>query len=279
LVEQAPSIDRYAVVGNPIAHSLSPRIHRMFAEQTQQSMSYEAIELSLNDFPAQVLELQQQGWRGLNVTVPFKQQAWGICQQRSQAAEQAGAVNTLVFTEDGTISGENTDGSGLIRDLINNHHTLIEHRKILILGAGGATRGVLTPLLALEPAKITIANRTLEKAEKLVNDFLPMGNINACGFKDLEHQKFDLIINATAAGLSGEVPQIPHAILGINSICYDMMYDISKPTAFLAWAYEGGAASAVDGLGMLVEQAAESFFIWRGIRVETARLIAELRQY
>ena len=272
------NIDRYAVVGNPITHSLSPRIHRLFAEQTQQSMSYEAIELSLDDFPIQIRALQQQGLMGANVTVPFKQQAWEICQQTSPRAEQAGAVNTLVFMQNGDISGDNTDGAGLTRDLIYNHDIPVTRRKILILGAGGAARGVLAPLLALEPDNVTIANRTLDKAEKLARDFNPVGQISVCSYDGLGAEKFDLIINATAAGLSNQVPPVCEEVLGSNSTCYDMMYNLDGPTAFVEWAQSRGAASAIDGLGMLVEQAAESFYIWRGVRVNTAEVISNLRQ-
>jgi shikimate dehydrogenase len=278
LAGPAVNIDRYAVVGNPITHSLSPRIHRLFAEQAKQPISYEAIELSLDDFPAQIRALQQQGLKGVNVTVPFKQQAWEICQKTSPRAEQARAVNTLVFMENGEISGDNTDGAGLIRDLIHNHDTAIARRKILILGAGGAARGALGPLLALEPENITIANRTLEKAEKLALDFSPVGQISTCSYDELGAEKFDLIINATAAGLSGQVPPIGKEVLDNNSICYDMMYNLDGPTAFVAWAKNHGVTSAIDGLGMLVEQAAESFYLWRDVRVSTARVISHLRQ-
>ena len=278
MVGHSASLDRYAVVGNPITHSLSPRIHRLFAEQAKQPISYEAIELSLDDFPAQIRALQQQGLKGVNVTVPFKQQAWEICQKTSPRAEQARAVNTLVFMENGEISGDNTDGAGLIRDLIHNHDTAIARRKILILGAGGAARGALGPLLALEPENITIANRTLEKAEKLALDFSPVGQISTCSYDELGSEKFDLIINATAAGLSGQVPPIGKEVLDNNSICYDMMYNLDGPTAFVAWAKNHGVTSAIDGLGMLVEQAAESFYLWRDVRVSTTGVISHLRQ-
>ena len=277
MTKQAVSIDRYAVVGNPISHSLSPQIHRAFAEQTQQQMIYEAIELPIDDFPAQIRELQAQGLRGANVTVPFKQVAWGICQQTSPRAEQAGAVNTLVFLENGEISGDNTDGAGLTRDLIVNHEVLVQRSKILILGAGGAARGVLAPLLALEPESITIVNRTVAKAEKLALDFSSIGQVRTCSYDSLGADKFDLIINATAAGLSNQVPPIGEEVLASHSICYDMMYNLGGPTAFVAWAQYRGAASAIDGLGMLVEQAAESFYIWRGVRVNTTEVINNLR--
>ena len=275
---EAETVDRYAVVGNPVAHSLSPRIHQTFARQTQQTIDYQAIELSDDHFEAQLLDLQQNGFLGANVTIPFKQRAWALCDKRSPRAEDAGAVNTLIFTPDGIIAGDNTDGVGLTRDLVHNHRALIRHRKILILGAGGAARGVLAPLLILNPASITIANRNLEKAEQLVESFHSIGDVRACGYDDLGAEKFDLIINATGAGLNHEVPPVPDEILGINSICYDMMYDIESATAFVDWAQTRGASLAIDGLGMLVEQAAESFYIWRGLRVDTAAVISELRR-
>jgi shikimate dehydrogenase len=278
LVEPATTIDRYAVVGNPIAHSLSPQIHRYFAEQAQQHISYEAIELQVDNFAEQIRDLQEQGLKGVNVTVPFKQQAWEICRQRSPRAEQAGAVNTLVFEENRGISGDNTDGAGLTRDLVYNHKVNIEHKNILILGAGGAVRGVLAPLAELEPEKITIANRTIDKAEKLALDFNFSDLINPCGYDDLGAEKFDLIINATAAGLSNRVPPVPKEVLAAHSIAYDMMYNLDGPTAFVAWAQDQGVEKAIDGLGMLVEQAAESFYIWRGVRVESARVIKSLRR-
>ena len=269
--------DRYAVVGNPVAHSLSPQIHVSFAEQMQQQMSYEAIELAIDKFPLEILELQQQGLKGANVTVPFKQQAWKICSHRSPRAEQAGAVNTLSFMDNGNICGDNTDGTGLTRDLQDNHQVLIPNRKILILGAGGAVRGVLAPLLALEPDSILIANRTLKKAEILAAEISAIGTIYTCGYDDLGADKFDLIINATAAGLSNQVPPLSEKVIGSSTICYDMMYQLDSPTAFVAWARDRGAARAIDGLGMLVEQAAESFYIWRGVRVDTTEVINNLR--
>ena len=278
MAEPPVSIDRYAVVGNPVAHSLSPQIHASFAEQMQQQMSYEAIELAIDKFPLEILELQRQGLKGANVTVPFKQQAWEICSHRSPRAEQAGAVNTLSFLDNGEIRGDNTDGTGLTRDLQDNHKVIIPNRKILILGAGGAVRGVLAPLLALEPQSILIANRTLKKAEKLAAKFSAIGPISNCGYDDLGAEKFDLVINATAAGLSNQVPPVNEAVIGNRTICYDMMYQLEGPTAFVAWAQNQGAVGVFDGLGMLVEQAAESFYIWRGVRVSTAEVISNLRQ-
>ena len=273
----AVKVDRYAVVGNPVSHSLSPKIHRLFASQTKQSISYEGIELPLDDFDTQIRQLQLQGMKGLNVTVPFKQQAWGICTRRTPRAETAGAVNTLTFNDDGGIVGDNTDGAGLIHDLQNNHHIAIQHCKILILGAGGAVRGVLEPLIALGPDSITIVNRTPEKARQLASDFQSRAGINTCGYDELGTEKYDLIINATAAGLNNQVPPVPESVLASHSICYDMMYRLDEPTAFVRWARNHVVAQAIDGLGMLVEQAAESFFIWRGAVVDTAPVIANLR--
>jgi shikimate dehydrogenase len=270
-------LDQYAVVGNPISHSKSPQIHHAFAKQTYQVLEYKAVELPINNFETKLRALQQLGYKGVNVTVPFKQQAWKVCDERSPRAEDAGAVNTLVFGSDSKISGDNTDGAGLTRDLVNNHSVPIKHRKILILGAGGAVRGVLAPLLAMSPTSITIANRTVNKARGLDDVFHPIGDIKACGYDDLSNEKFDLIINGTSAGLNQEVPPIPHEILGINTVCYDMMYNISAPTAFVEWAKQHGALRAFDGLGMLVEQAAESFYVWRGLHPETADVIQSLR--
>jgi shikimate dehydrogenase len=269
--------DQYAVVGNPIAHSKSPVIHHAFAKQTDQALDYCAIELSIDNFESELRELQRQGYKGVNVTVPFKQAAWKICDERSPRAEDAGAVNTLIFGNDSKISGDNTDGAGLTRDLVNNHSVLIKRRKILILGAGGAVRGVLAPLLVLAPTSVTIANRTVNKAQDLADAFRPIRDVKACGYDDLRNEKFDLIINGTSAGLNQEVPPIPPEVFGINSVCYDMMYNTSAPTAFVDWAINHGASSAIDGLGMLVEQAAESFYVWRGMHPETTEVIQSLR--
>lgn len=269
---------RYAVIGNPIGHSLSPQIHQAFAQQVQISLHYEAIEIAEDDFENGLNDLRQQGFKGLNVTVPFKQKAWQICDRRSPRAEDSGAVNTLIFQSSNEIAGDNTDGVGLTRDLVKNRNALIKRRKILLLGAGGAVRGVLPSLLALSPESLTVANRTVEKAELLAEDFHEIGNVIPCGFDDLGRDKFDLIINGTSAGLSRQVPPVPDEVLGINSICYDMMYDIKGNTAFVEWAQSRGASRAFDGLGMLVEQAAESFFIWHGVRVDTKIVIDSIRQ-
>jgi len=272
------NINRFAVVGNPVSHSLSPTIHQAFAEQSNISLSYEAIEIPEDDFDAGLRGLQQLEYKGLNVTVPFKLQAASLCDRKSPRAEDAGAVNTIIFLGNGELAGDNTDGVGLTRDLVNNRKALIKRRKILLLGAGGAVRGVLPSLLALSPERLTLANRSVEKAELLAEELHEMGDIVPCAYDDLGRDKFDLIINGTSAGLSYQVPPLPDEVLGINSICYDMMYDIKGNTAFVEWAQSRGASQAFDGLGMLVEQAAESFFIWHGVRVDTQKVIDSIRQ-
>ena len=274
-------MDKYAVVGNPINHSLSPQIHSLFAQQTGQVLEYRALALDPDLFEKQLQTLILADYQGVNVTVPFKEKAWALSDRLSPRARDAEAVNTLIFQTDGLIAGDNTDGIGMTRDLVNNHKILIRHRKILILGAGGAARGILGPLLAQKPDLVAIANRTLQRAVDLVEQFSdPMKHdteLQSLAYKDLDQQRFDLIINATSAGLNNEVPPIPDDILGVNTICYDMMYNLQQPTAFVKWARDRGALREFDGLGMLVEQAAESFFIWRGIRPDTADIIAQLR--
>lgn len=273
----APTVDAYAVIGNPVAHSLSPQIHRSFAAQTGQSISYEAIEIAEDELEPSLHELRRRGYRGLNVTVPFKERVWQLCDERSPRAVDAGAVNTLIFMPDGKLAGDNTDGVGLTRDLIDNLRVLLQHRKILVLGAGGAVRGVLGPILAHNPGLLTIANRTVDRAEQLAADFRNLGETQVSAYSELGRIKYDLIINGTSAGLNNEVPPIPDGVLGVNSICYDMIYSRSGKTAFVDWALSRGAVRAFDGLGMLVEQAAESFRIWRGVQADTAEVIQSLR--
>jgi shikimate dehydrogenase len=269
--------DRYAVMGNPIAHSLSPQIHAQFAQQTQQDLSYEAILAPEDGFAQAVNEFREAGGRGLNVTVPFKQEAWSLASELSERAQRAGAVNTLSLGEAGSIQGDNTDGVGLLRDLTVNHGVSLKDKKILILGAGGAVRGVLVPLLKENPAEIRIANRTRERALELARDFGDLGSVIGCGFDELDSYQPDIVINGTAAGLKGEVPPVPEALFESEPVAYDMMYGKDAPTAFEAWAEACGASLSVDGLGMLVEQAAESFFIWRGVRPDTQPVIESLR--
>jgi len=270
-------VDRYAVVGNPVAHSLSPKIHTEFARQTAQQLSYEAIELASDAFTAGIAELQQMGFHGLNVTVPFKREAWELCDSLSDRAKIAGAVNTLSLQADGSIHGDNTDGVGLVRDLVDNLKIKIQDQNVLLLGAGGAVRGVLEPLLALSPAQLTIANRNLDRANALADDFTSSGKIEVVAYNQLSNKSYNLIINATAAGLSQQLPPIPASLLDRAGVCYDMMYDINKATSFVEWSTSRGVKQSYDGLGMLVEQAAEAFSLWRGVRPQTGNLLRMLR--
>lgn len=267
--------DRYAVMGNPIAHSKSPRIHSLFAEQTGEALSYEAIRVDEGQFAEAVTAFRNAGGRGLNITVPFKGEAWQLSTRRSERAERAHAVNTLVLGQN-EIFGENTDGVGLIHDLRDNLDVELAGRSVLILGAGGAVRGVLTPLLAERPRRVVIANRTVAKAIELAELFADEG-LTGCGYDSVGDAPFDIIINGTAAGLSGEVPPIPATTVNRESVCYDMFYG-SEPTPFLRWGAAHGVERTHDGLGMLVEQAAESFTIWRGIRPETRPVLKRLRE-
>jgi len=265
----------YAVMGNPIAHSKSPLIHAAFAQQTGQAMQYNAILVAEGEFVQAVETFQASGGKGLNITVPFKQAAWALAEQRSQSAERAGAVNTLWFDEQGQRIGENTDGIGLVRDIIQNHGGQIEGQRILILGAGGAVRGVLEPLLQATPAQCVIANRTVSKAETLAELFA--ANVTACPYDALQGQSYDLIINGTSASLQGELPPLPDGLVAEGGWCYDMMY-ASTATPFVQWGQKQGAVLALDGLGMLVEQAAESFYLWRGVKPDTAPVIQTVRE-
>ncbi len=270
------SATRYAVIGNPIEHSRSPEIHRAFARQTGEAIDYERILGQLDGFERQVHEFFAQGG-GLNVTVPFKERAFALADELSDRARSAGAVNTLIPLADGRLRGDNTDGVGLVRDLARNHNCLIAGSRILLLGAGGAARGALLPLLESGPEQLVIANRTASKAEHLAQlQEAPSVQLLGIGLDELEGRQFDLIINATAAGLSGQVPDLPEGILAPGGWCYDMMYG-REPTAFVRWGLQQEAAQSLDGLGMLVEQAAESFFLWRGVRPDTAPVIAMLR--
>ncbi|MDY6982818.1 MAG: shikimate dehydrogenase [Pseudomonadota bacterium] len=270
--------DRYAVMGNPVAHSKSPRIHAAFAKQCSQDLEYAALLVEPGTFNERVRAFFDAGGKGLNITVPFKQEAWELADVRSPQAELAGAVNTLLRDEIGRMQGHNTDGIGLVRDIVQNHGGELRDKAILILGAGGATRGIVLPLLHEGPARICIANRTVSKAEELAALFAPHGNVSACGgFEELRGQQFDWVLNATAASLQGELPPLPDDLLHANSWCYDLMY-ASEPTIFCRWAAAHGACKALDGLGMLVEQAAEAFWLWRGIRPDTAPVLAELRR-
>jgi shikimate dehydrogenase len=268
--------DRYAVIGNPIEHSKSPLIHAAFARQTGEDVAYTRLLGRLDAFEQDVHDFFGNGGKGLNVTVPFKEQAWRMVSERSPRAEVAGAVNTLILLDDGRLRGDNTDGVGLVRDLSVNHGCPLGGSKVLLLGAGGASRGVVRPLLESGIAHLTIANRTASKALALANDLAELGPVSGCGFDELQQQSFDVIINGTSAGLHGEVPPIPDGCLKPGGWSYDMMYG-SEPTAFVRWGLAHAATQALDGLGMLVEQAAESFYLWRGVRPQTASVIQSLR--
>ena len=264
----------YGVFGNPIAHSKSPLIHGLFAEQTGQAISYKPLLAPLDSFPEFVTQFFVNG-SGANVTVPFKEQAFALADQLSERAQRAKAVNTLKKLDDGRLLGDNTDGAGLVNDLLNNH-VVLAGQKILILGAGGAVRGVLEPLLAQGPAEVCIVNRTVEKAEQLACEFADLGHMTAAGY-DWIDAPVDIIINGTSASLSGELPPLANSLIKAgDTVCYDMMYG-KDTTVFNQWAQAQGAARTLDGLGMLVEQAAEAFFVWTGVRPNPKPVLEQLR--
>jgi len=268
-----PLLDQYCVFGNPIEHSRSPFIHHAFAKQTSQNIDYQKKLVALDDFSNAVTAFIKQEGKGANITVPFKEQALALADELSDRARLAGAVNTLTF-QNGKVYGDNTDGEGLVQDLIRND-VLLAKSRILLLGAGGAAKGVLLPLLAQNPSSITVANRTQSKAELLCQHFAD-SRVTASSFLDVTDKQFDLIINATSASLSGGLPAISETVINNTVTCYDMVYGNDK-TPFLKWAKNQGAAKIIDGLGMLVGQAAVSFSIWRGVSPETLPVIDELR--
>lgn len=267
-------MDRYVVFGNPIGHSKSPLIHRLFAEQTGQNLDYQTSQAPLDNFATFARDFFVTGL-GANVTVPFKEQAFRLADELQPRAQRAGAVNTLSKQANGRLVGDNTDGAGLVADLTQNARLDLTGLRILLLGAGGAVRGVLAPLLAQRPKLLTIANRTESKAHDLAEDFADLGPVDSSSFTAL-HGSFDVIVNATSAGLAGELPAIDAQLITPGrTFCYDMLY-AKEPTAFCRWAMEHGAIKAMDGLGMLVEQAAEAFYIWRGVRPKTQPVMEEL---
>ncbi len=266
--------DHYAVIGNPIAHSKSPLIHTEFAKQTAQAMDYQAILAPLDDFAGTVQGLIKQGYKGINVTVPFKFAAFALASQHSARAMAAGAANTLSFTEQGILA-DNTDGAGLVRDIQDNQHCSFAGKRVLLIGAGGAAEGVLQPILAARPSLLVISNRSLNKAQAMLNKVIPsQTQLHACAFADLAEQAFDIVINATSAGLDGSPLAIPDSVFAPHCLAYDMLY--GRETPFMQQAQRCGAKVA-DGLGMLVEQAAEAFAIWRGVRPSTQTLLVKLR--
>jgi len=269
--------DQYAVFGNPIKHSRSPQIHRAFADQTEQDINYVSTLVEPDQFQVAAKQFFDAGGKGLNITVPFKQDAFAFVDHLSERARRAGAVNTLIRQDDNSILGDNTDGIGLVRDISTNLNWPITDKKVLLIGAGGAVMGVLEPLLKKHPALIVIANRTVSKAEKLAAGFADLGNIEACGFDALkESGPFDLIINGSSASLSGQLAPVPETVLSKNTQGYDMMY-AAEPTPFMRWMNDHDAQQTADGLGMLVEQAAESFNLWHGVQPETQPVIAAIR--
>jgi shikimate dehydrogenase len=268
--------EKYGVVGHPVGHSWSPFIHGLFARETGQDMSYRLFDFTPEQLEPRVHEFFfALGGRGLNVTVPHKIAAAQIASQLTPRAAHAGAVNTLAVQKDGTLLGDNTDGTGLVRDLCDNLGLVIFKRRLLIIGAGGATRGVVAPLLALEPTELVIANRTAERAHGMAAAFVDLGSVRGCGFDQLDGS-FDLLINATSASLHGEVPALPTGLPAPEAVCYDMAYG-KTDTPFMRWALGHGCARAVQGWGMLVEQAAESFRVWRGVKPNTAPVLAALK--
>tara|TARA_R100001509_G_scaffold48258_2_gene26209 strand:+ start:1686 stop:2516 length:831 start_codon:yes stop_codon:yes gene_type:complete len=268
--------DKYAVFGNPIKHSKSPAIHAAFAAQCGQDIQYRAVRVETGDFPRAARCFFEAGGSGLNVTVPFKEESFAFADSLSPRAARAGAVNTLTRGEDGGIAGDTTDGIGLVRDMVANLGWQLQGRRILLLGAGGAARGVMEPLLRERPAGLVVANRTAARAEALVADFSDLGSVAGGGYECLEGQQFDLLINATSSGLQGEMPPLPDSLLTERSCCYDMVYG-PEPTPFMRWAAQHAAWAVADGLGMLVEQAAEAFYIWRRVRPTTQPVITQMR--
>ncbi len=265
-------INQYAVFGHPVKHSKSPRIHQLFAEQTQQQISYNAQDVPAESFDSAINDFFLQGGKGLNCTVPLKELAWQRADTLSDRAKFSKAVNTLVLQKDGALYGDNTDGIGLVTDLTINHDISLSNSRILILGAGGASRGIISPLMEKAPAQLVIANRTVEKAITLSHEFSQLGEITALGYDALKNRQFDLILNATSASLTGRLPPLADNILANNGCCYDLAY-ANQPTAFVNWGLAHGARKSLDGIGMLVEQAAEAFYLWRGIHPETNPVI------
>lgn len=274
-------IDQYAVFGNPISHSKSPTIHSLFAEQLQQRLEYTANLSDVDRFEQDIQHFFAEGGKGTNVTLPFKEMAWKMAEHLSEAAQLAGAANTL-WMQDDILHADNTDGVGLVNDLLNNCGATLKGRHLLVLGAGGAVRGVIKPLLDSGCASIVIANRTFAKAKNLADMFSKLAEpgviVAACEFSEISSTSpVDIVINGTSASIQGEVPPVPEGIVSAHTLCYDMMYSNTQ-TPFCRWARSQGAERVFDGLGMLVEQAAESFSIWRGVKPDTAPVIELLRQ-
>jgi len=262
--------DRYAVIGHPISHSQSPVIHSQFAQDTGQNIVYEAIDVASDQLETMLARFAEEGGCGLNVTVPHKQAVLMLMDNLTERAKLAGAVNTITCKENGKLEGDNTDGVGLIKDLRDNLSVKLSDVRVLILGAGGATRGIIPPILEQQPAQLVIANRTESKAHNLAARFTELGKVSGCSLDSLHEHQFNLIINATSAGLAETLPAFTPSILGAETVCYDLSYS-THDTPFVAWAKKHDCAHTYQGWGMLVEQAAEAFYIWRGVRPPTSR--------
>ena len=275
LFDFTPKRQLYAVFGNPIAHSQSPLVHSLFAKQVGIDLEYRAIQVDIGGFEQAVSGFQANGGNGLNVTVPFKLNAWKIADELTDRAQLAGAVNTLFF-QDNRIKGDNTDGAGLVKDIELNLNATLSDSKILVIGAGGAVRGVLAPMLEKQPESITISNRTKGKADALVEMFADYGTVSSTTLEQANLDRYDIVINATSTGIHGEVPSVSPQVFRGVSLVYDMMYG-KNPTKFMQWAGQNSGAQISDGLGMLIEQAAESFKIWHGVMPQTSAVIGAVR--
>ncbi len=269
------TIDQYAVFGNPINHSKSPQIHKQFAHQTGQSLNYSAQQVPTEQFDYAVDHFFQQGGAGLNCTVPLKELAWKKADVLTESARLAQAVNTLIKLENGEIKGDNTDGKGLVKDITENHQLSLSNKQILILGAGGATRGIMASIMLLSPETLYVANRAVSKALQIAEQFSELSQIQVVSYEQLSGLHFDLILNATSASLTGQLPPLPDGLLAAGGSCYDLAY-ANEDTAFVRWGKQQQAHKSLDGLGMLVEQAAAAFFLWRGVFPETAPVIQRL---
>jgi shikimate dehydrogenase len=270
--------DQYGVAGHPVAHSWSPFIHGMFAKATAQNLVYRLFDIAPQEFRRETLRLLTSGVRGLNITLPHKQSAAELVNELTPRAARAQAVNTIAYFDDSKLIGDNTDGVGLICDLEQNLGLTLQQKRVLVLGAGGAVRGVLAPLLERDLAQLVIANRTAAKARRLAADFGDLGPVMGCGFGEVDGPPFDLIVNGTSASLQGEMPEMPVGLVGEDTVCYDMAYGRGH-TPFTLWAKSLHAKRTTKGWGMLVEQAAAAFALWRGIRPDTAPVLKALEQH
>ncbi len=269
-------LDQYAVIGNPIEHSKSPDIHLLFADQTGEQLHYEKMLVDEGKFSHVAAKFFADGGKGLNVTVPFKNDACEFVDELTDYATHAGAVNTIYIGKNNKLIGDNTDGIGLLRDLKKTHRIQIENKKVLIIGAGGATQGIVEPLLNEQPDQLLIANRTASKAEVIAEQFITFGEINSCALNEIPKHSFDIVLHATSAGLQGQNITLPNEIISSDSCCYDLLYG-DEDTPFMQWAKQCNAGKVVDGFGMLLEQAAEAFYIWRGKRPDTAMALHYFR--